>query len=179
MSRPELAGGEIEIGQIVHVDPERRHRHHQIGEPEPHRRDFRQPLAPARDLLAHQVLSCHAEMQPPRRQLARDLGGREQHHLNPVDAFTVPRYSRPAPALASVTPRLANQPMVSSCNRPFDGTPSFSRIAPPAPRAGRCRRPRVCPALPQHPGQRVVAPAAGDRRQIGPATGSAPNTKPS
>ena len=61
---------------------------------------------------------------------------------------TVPRYSRPCPALAMRMPRAANQAMVSSCSRPFDGTPSLSmprpRSAPAAPRAAACRRPPGC-----------------------------------
>ncbi len=74
----------------------------------------------------------------------------------PSTPWTVPRYSRSAALRASVMPRAANQAMVSCCSRPLDGTPSFSRIAPPAPRGGPCRRRRGSPA---------PAPARGSARR--------------
>ncbi len=87
MRRPEPCRRGVQIVQRVHVDPARRHRNHQIGMAKAHRRPFGHLRRPVGQLVAHQVRSRHPKVNPPRRQLARDLARAQQHQFHAADAI--------------------------------------------------------------------------------------------
>ncbi|OIQ63931.1 hypothetical protein GALL_545230 [mine drainage metagenome] len=87
VARAELRRRRIKIVKRIDIDPHCRHRDDQVGKAEPKRREVRDLIFPIRQFLAHQIRPGHAQMNPPRRQLARDFARRQQHQadaLRPV-----------------------------------------------------------------------------------------------
>ena len=98
-------------------------------------------------------------MEPPGGELAGISLADEQHQLDAVDPGDGAAVLAPRPARATVMPRAANQAIVSSCSRPFDGTPSLSMPRPrsaPASASGRIMPPTAGMARPW-PSARVSA----------------------
>ena len=139
-----------------------------------------QPLPPARDLLAHQILPGHPEMQPPRRQLPRDLARGQQHQLDPLDPLdraailppdAAPRHrhaARPEPGdRVLLQPALRRHPELQHAGQ------RHQRLGPD--HAADRRHPAPAP---EHPGQRVVPPAARHRRQVVPPARQRPEHEP-
>ena len=84
--RAELGRRGVEVGHVGDVDPEGGDGDDEVGEAEAHRRELRDALGPARDLLADEVLAGDAEVEAAGGELARDLGGGEELELDAVDA---------------------------------------------------------------------------------------------
>ena len=68
------------------VDPAIGHRHHHIGAAEAERRQERDRRIDVGERLAHQVLAGDAEMHAAALELMHDLGRRQEHDFDAVEA---------------------------------------------------------------------------------------------
>ena len=81
----ESGGGGVQIVQRLHIHPAFGHRDDQVRMAKAHRCQVLDLRLPVRQMLTHQVGPRNPHVKPPGRQVARDLAGRQQHQIDPVD----------------------------------------------------------------------------------------------
>ncbi len=99
MRLAEGGGGGVEVVERVDVDPKLRHRDDEVGPAEPHRSKLLNRGVDVGEFLVHKVRSGDAQMDPPRRQFARDLTGAQKHQLQPLDPVDAARVFALGPVL--------------------------------------------------------------------------------
>ena len=80
----------IEIVQRIDVDPASRYRDDQIGVPEPKFGQRLDPHIPIRQFLADQIGARDPQVNAPRRQVTRNLCGRQHDKLDALDPVHPP-----------------------------------------------------------------------------------------
>ena len=163
MRRAEGRRRRIQIVQRIHIDPDRGTAMTRSAWPKPSWATSATSSQSA-SLLAHQIGPGDAQMDPPRRQFARDFPRRQQHQLHALDALDRAGIFAVRPRLRA-SPRRARRTSQRSCPSaaPWTAPRSSDHAAPlsRATRPGRITPPTagIDGPCPKHRRQRVIAPA--------------------
>ena len=155
MVSAEPSRNRIKIVQTGHITPAGWHGNNEIGKAKAHLGDRRDCICPIGQFLMNQIRTGHPKVNAASGQFARDLSGREQHKLNPInplnpaDIFAIrARFRQLNTPLCEPFKRLFHQPPLGGHAKLYhDALPASARrlysgrIMPPT--AGTAR---PCPS---------------------------------